>query len=63
MNKMVSLCDTHWGNYHKFVKFVNMARVQRVKCNFRAFRSTINHSEVLETHQGAISTLSYSQVP
>jgi hypothetical protein len=31
LNKMVSLCDTHWGNFNKFSKFVKMARVQRVK--------------------------------
>jgi hypothetical protein len=28
---MVSLCDTHCGNFNKFAKFVKMARVQRVK--------------------------------
>jgi hypothetical protein len=27
---MVSLCDTHWGNFNKYVKFVKMARVERV---------------------------------
>jgi hypothetical protein len=27
---MVSLCDTHWRNFNKFSKFVNMAGVQRV---------------------------------
>jgi hypothetical protein len=31
LNKMVSLCDTHWGNFNKFAKFVKMARVERVK--------------------------------
>jgi hypothetical protein len=33
LNKMVSLCDTHWGNnkFNKFSKFVKMARVQRIK--------------------------------
>jgi hypothetical protein len=30
LSKMVSLCDTHWGNFNKFAKFVKMARVQRV---------------------------------
>jgi hypothetical protein len=30
LNKMVSLCDIHWGNFNKFAKFVKMARVQRV---------------------------------
>jgi hypothetical protein len=28
---MVSLYDTHWGNFNKFAKFIKMARVQRVK--------------------------------
>jgi hypothetical protein len=28
---MVSLCDTHWGNFNKFTKFIKMARVQMVK--------------------------------
>jgi hypothetical protein len=35
---MVSLGDTHWGNINKFakiVKFVKMARVQRVKQDMR----------------------------
>jgi hypothetical protein len=27
LNKMVSLYDTHWGNFNKFVKFVKMAKV------------------------------------
>jgi hypothetical protein len=33
LNKLVSLCDIHWGNFNKFskfVKFIKMARVQRV---------------------------------
>jgi hypothetical protein len=30
LNKMVSLCDTNWGNFNKFAKFVKIARVQRV---------------------------------
>jgi hypothetical protein len=34
LNKIVSLCDTHWGNLNKFAnfaKFVKMVRAQRVK--------------------------------
>jgi hypothetical protein len=41
LNKMVSLCDTHWGNFNKFAKFVKMVRVQRVKTEIVSRHKTI----------------------
>jgi hypothetical protein len=40
-----------WKFFSGFGNFNNF------KCKFKAFRSIINHSKVLKTHQGAISTL------
>jgi hypothetical protein len=40
LNKMVSLCDTNWGYFNKFSKFVKMARVQRVKGSIQASTSS-----------------------
>jgi hypothetical protein len=40
LNKIVSLCDTHWGHFNKFAKFVKlikMATVQRVKACIQVF--------------------------
>jgi hypothetical protein len=40
---MVSLCDTHWGNFNKFSKFVKIASVQRVKLFERQCMKTNNN--------------------
>jgi hypothetical protein len=54
LNKMVSLCDTQWGNFNKFAKFVKMARVERVKVA-EPFNNYPRKLEVVETRLIEIS--------
>jgi hypothetical protein len=61
LNKIVSVCDTHWGNFNKFSKFAKMARVQRVKnpgdfikINYLSCQNKMHHVLSMKTGHSAI---------
>jgi hypothetical protein len=61
LNKMVSLCDIHWGNFNKFAKFVKMARVQRVNSpndssTGRGTNDVIAADSLLQRHKAFVVT-------
>jgi hypothetical protein len=63
LNKMVSLSDTHWGNFNKFSKFaklVKMARVQRVNQDSTGHETCICFWQVLAVPLPSLLSLFYT---